>query len=96
MRVDEQHDPIGEHLRQLREARITIGGGHVGRRMTARKRLEPEQEPHWIVRDIEDKRSIRRKGQDDAGFFGFVGGEGRAEEQQRGQKPNHWRIIRRV
>ena len=27
--VDEQHDAIGEDGRQLREARVALGGGHV-------------------------------------------------------------------
>ena len=59
MCINKKDDPVRKDARELRETRIAIGGGHVGRRIAARKRLEPEQQPHRIVRDIEDKRSIR-------------------------------------
>jgi len=58
MCINEQHDPVGEHRSQLREARIAVGGGHVRRRGAARKCLESEQQPHRIVRHVECERAV--------------------------------------
>jgi hypothetical protein len=65
MRIDEQHNAIGEHGRELREARVAVFGRDVRRHGAAGKRLEPQQQPHRIVGDLEDETAVGREGERD-------------------------------
>jgi hypothetical protein len=83
--VDEQHDAVREHRRELREAGIALGRCELLRHPAARERLEPEQQPHRIVRDLEHEPAVGRQRQHDARPLRFVGewGSREREDQQR-------------
>ena len=90
MLVDEQHNSIGKDGRQLRETGIASRGRHVRRHAAAGERLEPEQQPRWIVRDFEIEASIGRKRERRSGALGFMSIDWtlRDENEQRnGQSP---------
>ena len=72
MRVDEQHDSIGEYAGQLRETRIALFGGEIGGHSAAGKRLEPQQQPHRIVGDVEIEAPVGSERQSHLGSFGFM------------------------
>ena len=90
MRVDEQHDPIGEDRRQLRETRIAIGGGHVRR---ARCRRQTSRAGATATSDRSRRRATNEPSADRVSVTrvrsASCAKSGRAEEQQRDQKTNH-------
>ena len=79
--VDEEDDTIDEDRAQLAQPHIAHRRGDARRHASPCKRFEPEEQPVGVVRDLENKRPIRGKGQRDLRPLEVVraGGGGAAE-----------------
>jgi len=72
MCVHEEHDSICHHRRQLREARVALFRREIRWHGATGERLETQQQPHWIVRDVEYERAICRETQDNPCLLGLM------------------------
>lgn len=81
MSVNEQDNPIGKHRRQLREACVALRGGDVRGHAAAGERLEAQQQPHRIVRDVEYEGTVWGKVESDLGPFRFMA-DGRSRHRE--------------